>query len=518
MKNCLLIGLTALALIVFGACNGKEEVDKPECTRNADCGDGKICSADNTCVNDPGHANQPECVSHADCMDTAFPICDNGVCIADTAQPAQCADGQYLIHGHCYAEGDVCDDSDDVLFAGQCEGNDVVYCDNDIIVVEHCADAGMSCSDSNYGAACDWAVLPCDEIGETLYGCVSFEGHEYLFHYTCDTLTDGSLGASWDGESYEWCSGGCDSATNQCKQIEGAGEACDETFPGRCDGNIIVYCSEGVVTVTDCSVIDASCDILSGTNSAYCYTDEYLAGNACNEGAEGLACVENLGFHFSTAWMCEQLTISGAYVWEYHSEEMCNGSCDEETGQCALIVENEGQPCETEGENAFAANCGGDSGNIAISCVNGIVTASNCLLFGNEYSCQTSTDGNRAECVNEDLICQAGSEPVKSCESTTPVEYNCLEYNDGSYYWSPVYTPCAEGLSCVYSTGECAQIPEEWRCDYTDGSTAYFDGECDCGCGIIDADCADGNASSCESILCDEEGAAPNATQNWICE
>ena len=80
MKNCLLIGLTALALIVFGACNGKEEVDKPECARNADCGDGKICSADNTCVNDPGHANQPECVSHADCMDTAFPICDNGVC------------------------------------------------------------------------------------------------------------------------------------------------------------------------------------------------------------------------------------------------------------------------------------------------------------------------------------------------------------------------------------------------------------------------------------------------------
>jgi hypothetical protein len=63
-------------------------------------------------------------------------------------------------------------------------------------------------------------------------------------------------------------------------------------------------------------------------------------------------------------------------------------------------------------------------------------------------------------------------------------------------------------------------MPSGWTCD----PTYYFDGNCDCGCGIRDRDCADGTFASCEYCNCDGDDfncmgeVSVSMTDNALCE
>jgi hypothetical protein len=52
-----------------------------------------------------------------------------------------------------------------------------------------------------------------------------------------------------------------------------------------------------------------------------------------------------------------------------------------------------------------------------------------------------------------------------------------------------------------FDTSGCHDAPAEWRCE----PGYYGDGWCDCGCGVIDVDCADSTVGSCE--FCNELGS-----------
>jgi hypothetical protein len=77
------------------------------------------------------------------------------------------------------------------------------------------------------------------------------------------------------------------------------------------------------------------------------------------------------------------------------------------------------------------------------------------------------------------------------------------------------YRNCPEGTVVDEDENwlcETFTVPTEWTCD----ATWYGDGECDCGCGALDIDCAGPEASACTWNNC-PTGEVPVADQNWLC-
>ena len=69
------------------------------------------------------------------------------------------------------------------------------------------------------------------------------------------------------------------------------------------------------------------------------------------------------------------------------------------------------------------------------------------------------------------------------------------------------------GLMSFTGPALAQEVPSEWTCE----EDYYGDGMyCDCGCGVLDTDCADANASSCDDVFCDP-GQIPVADNNALC-
>ena len=113
-----------------------------------------------------------------------------------------------------------------------------------------------------------------------------------------------------------------------------------------------------------------------------------------------------------------------------------------------------------------------------------------CLAPPAGWTCSpwTYADGEKCEC--------GCGIPDPDCKDATAASCdNCLA--EGS---------CAKGLcpsSIVPGDNTRCQIPAQWSC----APETYGDGVCNCGCGVVDVDCPDAKASSCEkcdSSSCDQ--------------
>ena len=556
MKKLLITSLAAMSLLAFGACGGDDDDKdngKKECTSSADCADGKVCSADGKCVD--SSVTPTGCTSNADCAAGETCNTETGKCVDSSVTPtgctsnADCAAGEtcntetgkcvdssvtptgcdpacgadeYCIEGACVAEGDACDPDQ---FEAICDGNTNVYCgiiDYDengnyiyAVAVEDCVASNMTCGNTaEYGAFC---VRPCDTVDELVYMCdpnPKYEGD--LNAYICVEMEDGGFGAPF--YDYETCSNGCNAEANACnKLVEDEGDACDSgTFTERCDGSILVYCLYGQVVAGDCSGEE------SATACGYSSTDNYadcVVPESCQKGAEpSLACkMDSYGDEYSVKTVCVEASDGTSGEVEIVVE--CSHGCDETTGECTKLVENEGESCNAAD---FKAMCGGESGNIAVYCYNGAVTAWDCSQ-NDGYSCLTLSEGNLADCYSAEDSCEADAESTYSCSFSYSLEYVCAAMSDGkNYYYAKSQTECSESQYCSIENGLCEDIPTGWdneKCtDTFFGLGSYYgDGDCDCGCGVQDVDCADASLDSCKYTYC-EDGKNVNATQNWICE
>ncbi len=372
MRNLLIAGLAAMSLIAFGACGGdEEETSTKECTSNADCGEGKICGAEGKCVDDtnvtPGpvdecttnddctDATKPvcdngtcvadssvtpgpvdECTTNDDCTDATKPVCDNGTCVADNTQSGNCPAGEYEIDGTCYAEGDACDG--ETMTDSYCFGNKNVYCDYEIdyenltidyfIAVDDCAANDMTCGETaDYGNYC---VMPCDTLDEEIAACYDEDTSAV---YLCVAMKDGTLGAAlYDGEA---CDAGCDGTTGACTKLSpDEGETCDSTFTERCDGEVVVYCADSIVTTIDCGSSEGySCGILSGSGIADCFS----ASDSCTNGDAAKDDCAYYGY-YSAEYTCQE-TTDGEYYYYYadpsgETWDLCDNGCNATTGLC----------------------------------------------------------------------------------------------------------------------------------------------------------------------------------------
>ncbi len=79
-----------LFALLLPACGSLDPATKAACTKDADCLDGRVCSA--------GQCVAPDCTTDADCADTA--TCDQRVCLTLTCVGDSCSG-----HGDCEVQG-----------------------------------------------------------------------------------------------------------------------------------------------------------------------------------------------------------------------------------------------------------------------------------------------------------------------------------------------------------------------------------------------------------------------------
>jgi hypothetical protein len=101
-------------------------------------------------------------------------------------------------------------------------------------------------------------------------------------------------------------------------------------------------------------------------------------------------------------------------------------------------------------------------------------------LYGDGKSCECGCGIQDLDCPNTD---------VSSCDNCQ-ASGSCAE------------GPCPSALAVDDNT-RC-EVPARWTCD----ASAYGDGTCDCGCGVVDVDCADASVQSCQA--CSDASCSPN--------
>ncbi|MCB9867388.1 MAG: hypothetical protein H6816_12245 [Phycisphaerales bacterium] len=104
------IALAGTSLLLAGACTGPAGPGpEPECTVDADCPTGDVCSAAGTCVPDDTGTNggpQPECTVDGDCP--TGQVCNtNGVCELDNTGPGPGSVPDCTTNSECDA-GELC--------------------------------------------------------------------------------------------------------------------------------------------------------------------------------------------------------------------------------------------------------------------------------------------------------------------------------------------------------------------------------------------------------------------------
>jgi hypothetical protein len=137
-----------------------------------------------------------------------------------------------------------------VPYEGVCSGSTVAWCQNGKIDT-------FDCSGWEQGFTCGW------ETSELQFWCVD--------PATCQSNCAGKMcGEGGCGKSCGTCGSGmsCDQSGKYC--MPKAGEACGAlTFQGQCYGNVLAFCSESKVVVTDCTESGKLCG-QSGTGGSDC--------------------------------------------------------------------------------------------------------------------------------------------------------------------------------------------------------------------------------------------------------
>jgi hypothetical protein len=131
----------------------------------------------------------------------------------------------------------------------------------------------------------------------------------------------------------------------------------------------------------------------------------------------------------------------------------------------------------------FTDECAYDGGDAACCVSSGLTCAPICQ--GNDpTSCPPGPDGF-------DLICLTSGIWQGHCAIDCNPDGTC-----------PAGMACSEGLVDSICTWTEVPAVEGWTCD-----VGYYgaDDGCDCGCGIVDPDCADATVDSCE--YCDDDGS-----------
>ncbi|HWB76402.1 MAG TPA: hypothetical protein VG755_15640, partial [Nannocystaceae bacterium] len=434
--------------------------------------------------------------------------------------------------------GPVC--GDDVADRGEeCDGTDLGGAD--------CASQGFDGGTLTCAADCTLDTSACTnncgngavDMGEDCDG-VDLDGEDCL-----GLGYDGGVLACANDCSFDIT--GCTMATCGDDTVQGA-EVCDGTdlagedcvsqgFTGGtlgCAGNCLAFdtsaclsaptcCTAQGMGVNGCS--DDTCEMAVCGIDSFCCTNTW-DGQCVGEAYDlcPMVCTPVCGDGIASAGaeQCDGADLGGGSCASegFGSGTIaCDAACNYDTSGCIDV------PDEWTCNPAFygtddGCDCG--CGALDPDCADN--TAASCGFCGDAGSCDTTGAG-----------CPGIIDPVDNTSCVAPPEWTCnvgfFDADDGCDCGCGAFDPdCADNTaaSCGFcnDTGSCdgtgggcpglidsddnstCEVPAGWTCN-----EAFFntDDGCDCGCGVVDPDCADETGASCQFCndtgSCDDTGA-----------
>jgi hypothetical protein len=275
-----------------------------------------------------------------------------------------------------------------------------------------------------------------------------------------------------DPDCADTTAGSCDS----CDVSQGACGACPEIDPahnGRCvaapAGWTCTRTSFGDGTCDcGCGAVDPDC---AGASAESCARCQGATAGGC--GLDGQACPGRIA-------AANNATCVDATGWTCAADAFGDGVCD---CGCGIVDVDCPGPSSASCENCPARGCNGAT----LACPDAIVPDDNavCMARPVDWTCASILFGDGAcDCGCGALDSDCATASAASCEV-------CHGAGDGGCN----ATDICPGSIAASNNAVCSDLGG-WTC-----APAYFasgDGLCDCGCGIVDPDCASASAASCD--------------------
>jgi hypothetical protein len=450
------------------------------CGRN-DRGDQLQRCLDGTFVNEGGCDDPDVCTDSA----TRSTACGRN---GRGTRPQVCTDGAWLATGTCTDPDDCVDGSTQSIACGV-------------------GGAGLQMQDCTAGTwqnvgGCTTGTWDCDP---TWYGDTECDCGCGIVDIDCANATSGAC---------EYCASGSCSPPS-CETIDPNNNAiCSGTIPGwDCDpgwyGDTECDCGCGVVDI-DCA--DATSDACEYCATGSCSPADCSAINAGNNGVCDVP-----GWDCNPTWYgdtecdcgCGIVDIDCANATSGACEYCASGSCS--PPDCSEIAPSNNAVCagdtvpgwtcdpswygDTEcdcGCGIVDIDCSSASWSVCEACAPGSCSPSDCL----------SIDAtNNAVCVTDapaGWTCPVGLYGSGWCDcGCGVVDSDCADATWGSCEQCGGDSCSTTDCYAVNPTNNavCVDAPPGWTC----AAGLYGTGYCDCGCGVLDSDCADASWGSCEN-------------------
>lgn len=195
-----------------------------------------------------------------------------------------------------------------------------------------------------------------------------------------------------------------------------AGTSCESD---TCEGNISLYCHDGVYEIWKVCEGNDICATFSHANNGVVreYTDCFKSCASSEIGNKGAQCDEDKFSKYSVETECMADKYGKlAYIFTENSTK-CDVNC--KSGICQKIVDDEQTPCDS----SFKSRCDGE---IAVQCEEQydqksgktvkVVTAVDCSLYYGQ-SCIVSSKLNMAKCLEADAPrCEVAGDIIYECD------------------------------------------------------------------------------------------------------
>jgi hypothetical protein len=356
-------------------------------------------------------------------------------------------------------EGDSCDPE---TFQSSCVNNARISCSEswttgeDVVTASECYE-GTTCVVTEKGPSC---MTPCENVGEKTSECYNALFYYGYSKYECQAFEAGNFYAETESGA---CDEGCNETMTECAAADPTkpadlGESCDpNTFADRCDGNWMVSCYQGtngyVVDGINCGNYDGlHCAIVSlgEESAASCFGEADKCQNV-NEPSKQCQTVNDVQYSYD--YMCLSASDGNNYNTAIN-RTACSSTCDESTGICNKLIEDEGKACDPY---EMQDECRGD---ILVYCYQNAITSLNCGAYEG-VSCQLSHQIYSGDDVYGDCVekCDAESPATNVCQYSSNfgqyVVYRvaCENINGQLYQFNAAIKGCsscnAEGTDCA---------------------------------------------------------------------